>query len=200
MFDAVIVEGDLEVAVVPVLLAACGLTVDPQAVINKRGIQNFWRDVPRWNRGARHKRFFALADLEQAACAPGEILTRLGAPLHPNFVLRLAVRMTEAWLLADRSAMATFLRVPQAAIPDEPDRLPNPKQTLVQAAHHSKLRRIQVGISPEPGTGRPVGPDYLPLLSEFALQHWSPERAGANSPSLARALVRLKQHANAGRG
>lgn len=200
MFDAVIVEGDLEVAVVPVLFATCGLTVDPYAVINKRGIQNFWRDAPRWNRGARHKKFFALADLEQARCAADEIRKHLGGVPHNNFVLRLAVRMTEAWLLADREAMATFLRVPQAAIPEEPEQLANPKQTLVQVAQHSKLRRIQTGIAPEVGTGRPVGPDYLRLLSEFAKEHWNPERASANSRSLARALARLKEHANAGLG
>lgn len=200
MFDAVIVEGDLEVAVVPVLFTACGLVVDPQTIINKRGIENFWRAVPRWNQGARHKKFFALADLEQKPCAPGEIARRLEGRLHANFVLRLAVRMTEAWLLADRAAIAAYLRVPQAQVPVAPEELVNPKQAMVQLAQHSKLRRISAGMAPEPGTGRPVGPEYLPLVSDFVRTSWDPVRASSNSPSLARAVARLKQQSGPAAG
>lgn len=197
MFDAVFVEGDLEVAVVPALLGACGLSVDPHTIINKRGIQNFWKDVPRLNKAAQHKRIFALADLEQEPCPSDAIASRLGGAPHPQFILRLSVRMTESWLLADAAAMAHYLGIAQKLVPADPEALPNPKQTLVNLARRSRLRHIRDGIAPEPGTSRPVGVDYLPLLSDFARTRWDPDRASASSPSLARALGRLRQYAGA---
>jgi hypothetical protein len=200
MFDVVVVEGDLEISIACALLRACGMAFPEETVLNKRGIENFWSALPRLNEAARHKSIFALADLEQHPCAPKLIADRLGSKRHTNLVLRLSVRMSESWLLADRAEIAKFLGVPHAAIPSDPEALPNPKQTLVNIARRSRLRRIRDSIVPEGNSLRLVGIDYMQTLSRFAANHWDPERASGNSSSLKKALQRLREHAARVRG
>lgn len=191
MFDAIVVEGDLEVAIVEGLFRSADIPFDSDKVINKRGVERFWMDAPRFNRAARHKGIFGLADLERHDCAPSLIREKLGGPPHPNFVLRLSVRMSESWLLADRAGIASFLGVSQARIPQEPDTLGDPKQAILDLARNSRKRVVRNGIPPETGVQRRVGFEYLPLLSQFAKATWQPRSAAQRSPSLARALGRL---------
>lgn len=193
MFDIIVVEGDLEVAIVSALFTACGLPVERERIVNKRGIERFWADAPRLNRAARHQHVFGLADLERAECAPVLLSDKLKGTRAPGFVLRLAVRMSEAWLLADRSGIASFLGVVASAVPTDPEALPNPKQALINLARRSRTRRIRDGLVPPAGTIRAVGLEYTALLSEFILNRWDPIVASSHSDSLRRALARLQE-------
>lgn len=193
MFDVVIVEGDLEISIVSALFKACDIEFRRNEVINKRGIEKFWGAAPRLNQAARHKSIFGLADLERHACAPALLKEKLGACPRANFVLRLSVRMSESWLMADQAEIARFLGISRAMVPDSPESLDNPKLSLVNLARGSRVRRIRDGVVPEAGSQRAVGIEYLRLLSEFAEEHWDPHRASLHSPSLAKAIQRLDQ-------
>jgi len=45
-------------------------------------------------------------------------------------------------------------------------------------------------MTPIPGSGRRVGPEYESIITEFGRDIWNVERAVIRSPSLARALTR----------
>jgi hypothetical protein len=182
-----VVEGHLDGCLLRVLWAQLGH--DPQDLVirDARG-SGFWDEVNRYNAAARHQWVIGLGDLEQSRCA-SEALHRIKGGLHPNFKLRLSVRMLESWLLADRAALADFLGVPVALIPANPDQEPHPKRCIGQISARSRKRRIRETMAPA-GTGAAVGAEYTPVIKEFIAQAWSMQRAVARSPSLARACQR----------
>lgn len=146
--------------------------------------------------GARDGRaFFVLFDLDQdAPCASGRVQA-LGVAADPHLCLRIAVRAAEAWLIADRAALAEHLAAPVRRLGGDPDTLPDPKRTIIDACAHSRRKQIRNGIQPRPRAGRAEGPDYVDILADFVARTWSPERAAGVSDSLARsrrALARLR--------
>jgi hypothetical protein len=71
-----------------------------------------------------------LTDLDTDPCAPGKVTGWLGRAPSRGFLFRICVREIEAWLLADRKAMASFLKVKEDILPDAPEALSNPKGKL----------------------------------------------------------------------
>jgi hypothetical protein len=187
-FVLAVVEGDLEVHVVQQLLKSCGSSVG--TVRNCRGSASFWQRARQFDRAAQSiGPVLGLVDLEQADCAPGLLRDRVGRLPHRRFVLRIAKRMIESWLLADRQALASFLGVSVALVPGDPEAEPDPKQTLVNLARRSKRREIREALAPAPGLrGVKVGAEYLPTLGEFVRGSWDPRRAANRADSLQRAL------------
>lgn len=102
---------------------------------------------------------------------------------------RVAVRETEAWLMADCERLAQFLGVRRSWIPGDPEAVDDPKTTLVDLARRSRRRDIREDMVPRAGSGRSVGPAYNSRLIEFAtdrLRGWRPDVAAAGADSLAR--------------
>jgi hypothetical protein len=189
----VVTEGDLEVPVAARLFEYLGSALPPDAVINKRGGAKFWADAPKYNQAARQFQFiFALVDLEQAPCAPQLLARKMKTPRQLNFILRIAERMIESWLLADAQGLADFLGVPASRIPPQPDGIADAKALVVQLARQSRRRDIVSDLVPPPGLSGRVGRGYTSQMSEFARCHWDPGRARHHSPSLERALLALK--------
>jgi hypothetical protein len=107
---------------------------------------------------------------------------------------RLAVRAIEAWLLADAERMAGFLGVAATSMPREPERLDDPKQTLVHLAGRSRRAAVKKDLVPRPGSGRAVGDAYAGRLADFALDElhgWRPAVAAERAPSLRACLAAL---------
>lgn len=73
------------------------------------GGANFWKVAERYNEAARHQTMIGLADLEQVPC-PSKQLATLKGGVSAGFKLRLAVRMLESWVIADRSASPSLDR------------------------------------------------------------------------------------------
>jgi hypothetical protein len=189
----VVVEGHLEEHVAARLLGSVGLPVEGVTFRNMRGNRSFWREARRFNEAARNTGLvLGLTDLDGHPCAGGLIRVRLESKRHPNFLLRIPVRELESWLLADARAWARFLGVAEAAVPRDPDGLPDPKQSLVNLVRRSRARALVADIVPEPGRPGPVGPGYTTRMTEFVAVYWDPDRASANSPSLFRALRALR--------
>ena len=105
-------------------------------------------------------------------------------------LFRIAVREVESWLLADAEAFANFFSVPAAAIPERPDELTHPKNTLVDVVARSTSPSMRREILPGEVT-RKVGAGYTAKVIEFANEHWNVTRARQASPSLDRCVAAL---------
>lgn len=181
-----LVEGHLDGRLLKVLWRQ--LRGIDELVVRDAGGSAFWSLAVKYNQAGLHRTVLGLADLEQAACAP-DLLARLGTARAPGFQLRIAVRMLESWLLADRQAIAAFLGVRVAQVPAEPDLDPHPKRSLVGLARTSRKRSIREALVPAE-SGAAVGPEYTPFVTAFIEAHWDCRRARPNSPSLERACAR----------
>lgn len=131
-----------------------------------------------------------LTDLDNDSCPSIKIKKWLGRQPNLGFLLRICVREVEAWLLADREAMASYLKVKLASLPIAPESLADPKAKLIELAQNAP-RRIRVALTPI-GSAT-VGPDYNEYLAEYILRSWSIDRAMPRSPSLARARNRIAE-------
>lgn len=195
LFPLAIVEGALEVPVSRRLFGAVGLDAQGVHIIDKGGRVAFWRDSARYNLAARHNGpILGLADLDAEPCANALFIRHLRGPRHPDFVLRIAKRTLESWLLAD-PGIAEFLGIPPALLPRNPDAVVNAKQVLVNLARRSHSRDLRADLVPEEGSLGVVGKGYVPRMTEFIEDRWRPDRAARRSRSLARALAAIRNAA-----
>lgn len=191
--DLIIGEGATELAIAKRLLDLANIDRAYARSLDKRGQENFWRDFPRYLAAARQgHNVFALADLETALCPSLLLSIHVSPPCPAALCLRFAIRMAEAWLLADVEGIARWLRISQAIVPRDPETLPNPKRDLVNLARRSPVRRLRDAMVPELGSSGIVGREYLPSITEFIGSKWSPMRAARQSTSLNRALAALR--------
>lgn len=180
------VEGIVDEAVICRLLTHAGAI--PGIIYGKNGKQDIRLKIQGYNRAAQHTPWIVLVDLDNDAdCAP--ILHATWLPDPARFMcFRIAVRQVEAWLLADREQIASFLAVRRDKIPRDPESLVNPKEILVELARKSRSREIREEMVPRTGSGRRVGPGYPSRVIEFASRHWRPDVASVHAASLSRAI------------
>lgn len=95
--------------------------------------------------------------------------------------------------MADSETLAEYLRVSAAAVPDDPEAIPNAKTAMVNLARRSRKRDVQRDMVPRDGSGRSVGPAYTSRLIEYADRHWRPRLAAERADSLRRALSCLER-------
>lgn len=191
--DIVVVEGALEVAAALKLLRALGIPTDDLFPIDKRGCLNFWRDASKYNQAARQHLVFGLTDLDRHPCPSGLINQHLVRGKHSNFILRIAKRELESWLLADTEAMARYLRLSPDIFPFDPDAEPDPKQTLVNLARRSTRAELREDLVPARASQAIVGRGYTSRMKEFIESRWRPLKAQQRSESLRRAIAALRQ-------
>ena len=129
-----------------------------------------------------------LTDLDSDPCPSKKVADWLGRAPSSGFLFRICVREVEAWLLADREAMAAFLKIKVATLPIDPETLRDPKAKLIDLAQKAP-RKIRVGMTP---VGRAsIGPEYNDLLVGFIYESWSIDRAATVATSLVRARQRV---------
>lgn len=188
---SVAVEGGLDAAVAERLCAEIGWELGP--VFVRRGKQNLDVQLAGYNNAAARAPWLVLRDLDQdAACAPDLVAALL--PQQAAFMrLRIPVHEIEAWLLADRAKIATYLGIRATDVPNEPEALPTPKRTLVTLAARSRSRVIREGIVPRAGTRTVVGPEYNSLMADYVFNQWRPAIARLHSESLHRCINRLDE-------
>lgn len=154
------------------------------------GFGNLKKRARAFNYAAQYRPAIFLTDLDSRPCCMGLIQEWLGnAVLHRHFLLRIAVREVESWLFADAESLAEYLRIPLSKIPNSVDDIEDPQQTMFNLARMSKSSDIRKGLPPK--VGQKVGPDYNQVLSHYVSSKWNPKRAGAISPSLRRARMRI---------
>lgn len=190
---ALIIEDSLSEAVAQTMFDQTGkpYEISNTLVWNKDTIGKRVRGV---NNSSTGFPFFVLTDQDRPEdCPPKQIRQCIPEGLNPNFIYRFAVMETESWVMAHRAAFAKFLSIPVHRIPQFTDEISNPKEFLIQLARKSRKYRLREDLIPAPGATSKVGPDYNGRLCEFVQNHWRAEIAAQNSPSLARALKRLRE-------
>ncbi|MBX3659726.1 MAG: hypothetical protein KF740_14940 [Ramlibacter sp.] len=183
-----VVEGYMESVFLPIVLEQLGRADLRPTIRNAGGGSKFWPIAVRYNEAGNYTNIIGLADLEQAACAPTLLASKLPQKAA-KFHLRLAVRMLESWLMADRQSLAAFLRIPIATVPADPDNDAHPKRRLVEMARRSTSKVIREAMIPD-DSGSVVGADYVATMCRFITEHWQCARARQISPSLERACNR----------
>lgn len=191
-----VVEDFLSEAVVLKILHESG---QPYAVgtryLGRQGSGYIKKRISGFNRAAIATPFLVLTDLDNETCAPQLLQSWLPEPPSRNLIFRIAVQEVEAWLLAHRDGIATFLGIQRDLIPSDIESLGNPKEVLIGLARKSKRGDIRKDIVPPDGSTRVHGPDYNGRLIRFVEESWSPAQAMKNSQSLssaARALASFK--------
>lgn len=155
------------------------------------GFGNLKKKAPSYNlMGKNGVPVLMLTDLDTAPCPSVKIHDWLGRKPNRGFLFRICVREIEAWLLADREAIAAFLKIKEARVPTEAESLPDPKATLIKLAQKAP-RKIRVGLTPQGSATK--GPEYNDLLSGFISDSWSIARAAARAPSLKRTRNRISE-------
>ena len=113
--------------------------------------------VRAFNNAAAETPHLLLTDLDEATCAPDLIQHWLGSTAHPNFIIRVAVREVEAWLLADAENMAEFLSLSRGDIPVNIESVAQAKEEIVRLARRSPDAEIQNNLVPRPGSSAATG-------------------------------------------
>jgi hypothetical protein len=149
-------------------------------------------NVRAFDKAAAQAPHLLLTDLDIAACAPALIHQWHGSSLHPNFLLRVAVREVETWLLADAANMAGFLSLTPNHIPPNVETVRDPKAEIVRLAGLSTDAEVQQNLVARPGSTAKTGRLFNRSLIGYVRDLWDIDAAAANADSLARALRALR--------
>jgi hypothetical protein len=186
------IEDALSEAVARKLLETSGSIFQIQQCFCKNGNGYLKSNAGKFGNIAKITPVLLLTDLDNEDCAPGLIRRWLGKKKLPDGLLfRIAVRETEAWLLADAVGFAKFSGVPANKIPQDVESLPDPKSTLIDLIRRYGKRSLKADIVPEPGAYAKVGLAYNQALCPFVRESWSPERAEQFAKSLARTRMSI---------
>lgn len=177
------VEGRTDQPIAEKLLQAAGL--EPERPLIAYGKAKLNKKLPDLNRSARQLAWLVIRDLDQDdrnRCVPDLRKTLLNGQANIGMCFRLAVRSSEAWLMADSESFTDFFAV-HRRVPPDVDQLNDPKQVLTNLCRKSQNRRIREGVPPRQGSGRQVGPEYVAIMQDFVQRAWRPDRAHQRSPA-----------------
>ncbi len=165
-----------------------------QPPVDTKGITNLRKNLTRYAQIAYSFPVLCIADTDGRCILDAR---RQAAPLGmpEQFHLRFAVPEIESWLMADKEALAEFLQVSAAIIPDHPDEAQDAKRSMLNVAFRSRQRYLRQEVVAVDNRNKP-GSGYNVHLRNFAAGHWRPLVAAERSPSLARAIRRLSEMRN----
>ncbi len=198
MIVHMLLEGQHEEPLAKKLICHCGH--EPGYLFGKKGCDYIREKASKFiYRASPENAVLVLTDFMDSGCScPPEAyrryITEQCTSPPSTFLCRFIVNELESWLMADRKGIATFLGIPESRVPDHPETVKNPKQTLVNLARASRKSALRAAlVPPAQRHGGVVGSGYTPAITEFIDTQWSPGRAAKNAPSLARCIKRLKE-------
>lgn len=189
VYAQVIVEGVTDIPVVTALMRAAGWNDDQFKVTSANGKGAIDRDIKKYWEAARVLPYVIFRDLDQdgEGCPvtlraelvehiPGESL---------DLLIRIVDQCIESWMLADRRGIAEFCGVSPARV-----KIPasHHKSYLLSMFREAKLKDAVAHVDNE----LDFGPAYELHVQRFMKTAWNVERAADDSPSLRRALQRLR--------
>ena len=152
--------------------------------------------IKAYNNAAQHGYYFIITDLDNDyECAPLLISDWLPDIRASQLFFRVAVHEVESWLLADNENFAVFFSLSNKLVPLEPDKVIDPKGTVISLAKRSKKREIREAIVPIDNYAS-IGPEYNTKLQSFVQNYWNINSARRNSPSLNKAINSLEKIIN----
>jgi len=186
-----LVEGLLDEMVARKLLLSFQPRYAVAQVFGAKGKGYLKAKAKNFNQASKNQPYFMLTDLDSDPCPLALIEAWLPQGRHPNFILRVAVRSVEAWLLADAENLAAWLQVSVSKIPRQPETLAYPKRALIDLARKSRSKDIRQALIPSEGSTAQEGKYYTSELAKFVQNKWNVLVACQNSPSLAKAYKAL---------
>ncbi len=162
--------------------------------LRKEGAGYLRSRVSNFHELARRNPILVITDLDTADC-PASLIEDWTKPCvakTPGFLLRVAVREIESWLLADHDAMRDLLGQKVSKLPPDPDRLSNPKKHLLDLARRAP-RELRNELVAAPGAIASQGPLYNSRMCNFVESMWNPRRASIRSDSLRRTIKRIRE-------
>ena len=187
------VEDDLSEIVLRRLLRERPVEYAIGTVYKKNGFGYLKKMTPAFNNLAKSGPVLLLTDLDQCPCAPKLIADWLKQPRHPEFLLRVAVREVESWLLACDTHLRQYLALRQTCSFPAPETLHDPKLELLRLAETSSKRSIREAVTRrDTGGNLRQGPAYNSTLASFVNQTWQPKQAVSKCQSLKRAVKALE--------
>ncbi len=191
----VAVEDALSEAVVMKLLD--GKVSHPTRIIGKKGNGYLKSNLRKFCETARNVgKVLIVTDLDDKPCAPSLVADWFrDITKPPRLLFRVAVRETEAWIMADRTAFADFLGISEDKIQRNIEDILDPKRYLLQLAENS-ARDLKNELIAQKNTVAVQGLGYNKRLTDFVSNHWCPTRASESSPSLQKAIIRIEAWAS----
>ncbi len=190
-----VVEDAPSEAVLRRLVSLAGHTLKVTTVFRAGGFGQIKSRIANFRNACHVVPHIVMTDLDTYPCVPDLLKDWKIGKLPDRMLMRVAVREVESWLLADRDGIAKLIQVPAVKIPAYPDELPDPKQVLLNLARKSKSRRFASEFVPADGSKAKHGPLYNQHLTAFADKLWDSRHAELASPSLKRAIHRIKEFA-----
>ena len=188
VFARVIVEGETDEPVINALMHAAGWNHDQFEVKRANGKGVIDRDLKNYWEAARFLPYVVFRDLDRDG---GGCPVTLRAQLvehtpgeSPDLLIRIVDQCIESWILADRQGVAEFCDRSMANVKPPAS---HHKPYLLSIMKEAKLK----DAVEEKGLELDFGPAYELHLQRLMTDHWSIERAAAESDSLRRALKRL---------
>lgn len=165
------------------------------AVFGRAGFGYLKRQASAFNNAAKGCPFLLLTDLDQSPCPPQLIEDWLGRPKHPHFLMRVAVREVESWLLGDPAGLKTLLGLRKPFDFADPEQLADPKRELLRLALNSPRRTVREALvwKDEPSGRLFQGPDYNATLAKFVANDWDLGGARNKCRSLDRLFLALER-------
>lgn len=186
-----VAEDDLSGAVLEKLLAFSDRSFKVDRIIITHGNMQLKAGIPKFRSASHVFPHIILTDLDRYPC-PQDLIESWGTKnLPPRMLFRIAVREVEAWLMADRKGIASFLHIDILRVPLNPENEIDPKRTLVNLAKKSRKRHMAKEIAPEQGSSAKIGPLYNSHMVNFVTTQWCIDRAIPHSPSLERTMTRI---------
>ena len=191
-----VVEDELSELVLRKTIAYSAPSLRPTSIRVTAGFGAMKRDLCAYNSAARSRPYIVLTDLDNTVC-PSALIEDWFRGIHrqSGLLFHVAIREVESWVLADRQSVANLLRVQANLIPSDPDALPDPKQTIISLAKRPKRKDARQALIPIGNAKQ--GPDYNNFLGDFVSSSWQVPVAETLSPSLARAVARIRNFAEA---
>lgn len=193
---AVATEDELSEALALRLVAEVQTPHQVTLRLRKGGFGYLQSRMDSWCQMAQLQVMLVLTDLDRAHC-PIELRDKwMANRVAPaSLLLRVAVKESESWVLADHLGMRELIGE-KGVLPPEPDTLPEPKQVLLGLAKGAP-RSVREELIKTIDGNLSQGLGYNARLTHWVNTQWSPKRAAERSPSLARARIRIREVAAA---
>lgn len=161
----------------------------------KNGRGNVLRELGAYANLAQAMPVLIGVDLDGDECAPTLLANWGQLPPQPGLLLRVAVREIEAWVLADKRRVASFLGAAPNEVPMRPDTLDDPKRSLLEVAREHARAELRADLVPRnyDASYPRIGPAYNLRMCDFVAKRWRPQVAREKSESLDRAMAALEQ-------
>ncbi len=186
------VEDDLSEWLLRRLLKGRSVAYAEGPVFKRNGFGFLRKNAVAFNNMAKVCPVLLLTDLDRHPCPPGLVREWLQQPKHKDFLLRVAVREVEAWVLAADASLGGFLGIRRRVVFPTPERLSDPKLELLKLASDSPRRDLRDALVRREGGGNlRQGPAYNSTLATFIRDEWQPAVAAERCPSLSRLLNAL---------